>query len=374
MNLVVLKENLKKGLDVVERITGRNISLPILNNVFLNSEKNFLKLSATDLELGIHYWVLTKIEKEGSVVIPGRVLSNFISYLQDQKINIKSKGLDLIIEGEKNKTQIKGFDAGEYPIIPQIKSEEFIEVSSQKLIEGLSQVVEIISTAQIRPEITGALLIFDKDSIKIAGTDSFRLAEKKITTNTKIKEAKTFIIPKKTIKELIGVLSDKKQKIKIFFSPNQIMFESNLEEIDHPEVQIISRLIDGDYPNYQEIIPKNYSTQLVINKDELIRQIKTASLFVDKNNEIKISVNPENKEIEIRVQNPDIGENISNLQAKIKGEKIEISFNWRFLLDGLMSIKSDQVFIGLNGEEGPALMKSTKEEDYLYVVMPVKIS
>ncbi|MDP2820740.1 MAG: DNA polymerase III subunit beta [bacterium] len=374
MNLIVLKENLKRGLDVVERVIGKNISLPILNNIFLSSEKNFLKLSATDLEIGIHYWVLTKIEKEGSVVIPGRVLSSFISYLQDQKINIKSKGLDLVIEAEKNRTQIKGFDANEYPIIPKIESEEFIEVNSQKFIEGLNQVVEVVSTAQMRPEITGILLFFDKDAIKIVGTDSFRLAEKKITINTKIKDAKTFIIPKKTIKELISVFGDKKQKIKIFFSPNQIMFESNIEEIEHPEVQIISRLIDGDYPNYQEIVPKSFATQAVVNRDELIRQIKTASLFVDKNNEIKVSVNPENKEIEIKVQNPDIGENTASLQAKIKGEKIDISFNWKFLLDGLVNIKSDQVLIGLNGEEGPAIVKSIEEEDYIYVVMPVKIS
>jgi DNA polymerase-3 subunit beta len=374
MNLIVLKENLKRGLDIVERVTGKNISLPILNNIFLSSEKNFLKLSTTDLEIGIHYWVLTKIEKEGSVVIPGRVLSSFISYLQDQKINIKSKGMDLVIEGEKNKTQIKGFDVNEYPIIPKIDSEDFIEVNTQKFIEGLNQVVEIVSTTQMRPEITGVLLFFDKDGIKIVGTDSFRLAEKKITTSAKIKDTKSFIVPKKTIKELISVFGDKKQKIKIFFSPNQIMFESNIEEVEHPEAQIISRLIDGDYPNYQEIVPKDFATQIVVNRDELIRQIKTASLFVDKNNEIKMSVNPDNKEIEVKVQNPDIGENISNLQAKIKGEKVSVSFNWRFLFDGLINIKSDQVFIGLNGEEGPALVKSLKEEDYVYVVMPVKIT
>jgi len=374
MNLIILKENLKKALSIVDRVIGKNISLPILNNIFLNSEKNFLRISATDLELGIQYWILTKIEKEGAVVIPGKVLSNFISYLPNQKINIKSKGLDLIIEADKNKTQIKGFNVDEYPIIPKIDEEDFIEINPQKFIEGLNQVVEVVSTTQMRPEITGVLLFFDKDSIRIVGTDSFRLAEKKISANNKIKEVKSFIIPKKTIRELINIFNDRKQKVRIYFSPNQIMFESKMNEVDHPEIQIISRLIDGEYPDYKEIIPKDYLTEVVINKEEFIRQLKTASLFVDKNNEIVVSVNPEKKEIEIKVQNPDIGENLSFINAKIKGEKVSISFNWKFLLDGLNNIKSDEVILCLNGDSGPALIKPTKEDDYLYVVMPVKIS
>lgn len=372
MKLTILKENFKKGLNIVERVSGKNISLPILNNILLKTEKNFLCLTTTDLEVAIQYWLLAKIEKEGVVVIPSKVLSSFISYIPDLKIHLNTKGLDLKIEGERNKTQIKGFDPEEFPIIPTIKTEEFIEINSKKFTEGLNQVVEIVSTSQMRPEITGVLLVFNKEVIKIVGTDSFRLAEKQISINNKIPLEKSCIIPKKTARELINIFSEKKQKIRIYFSSNQIMFQSYMEEIDHPEIQIISRLIEGEYPNYQEIIPKSYLTQLVLKKDDFIRQLKTASLFVDRNNEIRVIINPKQKEVEIKVQNPEIGENISYLPAKIKGEKTEVSFNWKFLLDGLLNIKSDQVIFELNSDEGPAVLRPIKEEDYIYIVMPIK--
>jgi len=373
MKLTILKDNLKKGLNYVEKVTGKNLSLPILSNILLKTDKNFLYLAGTDLEIAIQYWSLAKIEKEGNIVVPGKILSTFISFLKDQKINISSKKDILIIETNKNKTQIKGFNPDEFPIIPQIQSPYFIEISPKKFIEGLNQVVEIVSISQMRPEITGLLLVFSKEGIKIVGTDSFRLAEKKICISTKLNSEKKCILPKKTAKELISSFTDRKQKIKICFTENQIMFESRMEELEHPEIQIISRLIDGEYPNYQGVIPKSFSTQILVEKEEFIRYLKTASLFVDRNNEIKLIIEPKNKEVEIKVQNPEVGENISYLPAEIKGEKLEISFNWKFLLDGLMNIKSNQVVIKFNGDEGPALMESSGEEkDYIYIVMPIK--
>jgi len=373
MKTIILKENLKQGLNVVEKITGKNLTLPVLNNVLLITEKNFLRLCTTDLEMGISWWTLIKTEKEGKISIPAKLLSSFIGLLPDEKMVLEVKNKTLFIECKKNKTKIKGQDAEEFPIIPKIEEKEFIEVDGYKFCQGLSQIIEIISSSQVRPEISGVYLLFQKNLIKMVGTDSFRLAEKTLSLkNNNIKGDYSLIVPQKTIRELINILGERKEKLKIFFSPNQIMFELVMPGVSHPQVQIISRLIEGEYPDYQEIIPKKYETQIILDKKEFLNQIKTASLFSGKINEVKFEVDPKQGKIEIFTQNPEIGENKSYLLGKTEGQPIEVSFNHKFISDGLSSIQSSEVIFGLNKEGGPAVLKPVGDESYIYVVMPVK--
>jgi DNA polymerase-3 subunit beta len=212
----------------------------------------------------------------------------------------------------------------------------------------------------------------------MAATDSFRLGEKKFLSETPFGEKEySFILPQKTCKEIINIFGEKEGKLKIYFSPNQIMFESSMKEIPHPQIQLVSRLIEGEYPNYQEIIPKKYQTQIILERNELLNQIKLASLFSGKINEVKIKVDPKNQKLEIFSQNPELGEYQSFLPAQIKGEEVEISFNHRFLIDGLLnitptSLKSLEIIFELNGEDGPAVLKPLNDQTYLYVVMPIK--
>ncbi|MCK4781870.1 DNA polymerase III subunit beta [Candidatus Parcubacteria bacterium] len=372
MKITILKENFKNGLNIIERITGKNLTLPVLNNVLLTVEKNFLNLSTTDLEMGINWWGLVKTEKQGKISIPAKLLSSFTGLLPDKKIILEAKDKTLFIECEKRKTKIKGQDPEEFPLIPKIENQEFIEVDSYKFCQGLSQVIEVISSSQVRPEISGVYLLFQKDLIKMVGTDSFRLAEKTLSLKNKIKKECSLIIPQKTIRELINVLGEKKEKLKIFFSPSQIMFELVMPEISHPQVQIISRLIDGEYPDYQEIIPKNYETQIILEKKEFLNQIKTASLFSGNINEVKFKINPKEGKIEIFTQSSELGENKSYLLGKTEGNPIEVSFNHKFISDGLSNIESSEVIFGLNKDGGPAVLKPVGDESYIYVVMPVK--
>ncbi len=170
----------------------------------------------------------------------------------------------------------------------------------------------------------------------------------------------------------MNIFNEKQGELKIYFSPNQAMFEYPMEETTHAEIQIISRLIEGEYPNYQEIIPKKYTTKLVLNKDEFLNQIKTASLFSGRINEVKIKANPEKDKIEIFSQSSEIGEYQSSVSGKIEGEPVEISFNHRFLLDGLLSIKTPEIIFELNKESGPGVLKAVGDDTYIYVVMPIK--
>ena len=372
MKTVILKENLKEGVGVVERIAQKSLSLPILNNILIKGEKNLLSLTATNLEIGIRWWSLSKNEKEGEIVIPARLFSGFISFLPDGPLELRAEELFLNIRSGKYKSRIKGFSPEEFPILPQVNKEEGVGISGLEFCQALSQVFDVTSSSLSRTEISGVFFQFQKEQIKIVATDSFRLAEKKIFFKSPLDKEYSFILPQLTAREIINVFGENKGEIKIYFSPNQVLFESMLGEVKHPHIHLISRLVEGDFPDYQTIIPKKFETRAVISRNEFLNQIKSASLFSGKISEVKLSVLPQTEKIEVSSQSPDAGEYQSFLPGKIKGKPISASFNYRFLTEGLLKIKTPEVVFELiNGEE-PAVLKPAGAEDFLYVVMPIK--
>lgn len=376
MKLLVLKENFKKGLDIVGRIANKSFSLPILNNVLLTGGKNLVCLTTTDLEVGINYWILSKIEEQGKITVPAKFLTSFISSLPKEKILLEKKDNTLFVECKNFKTNIKGLSADDFPIIPKIEKQIFIETLAQPFCRGLSQVVDNTASSQTRPEISGIYLLFEKDKITMAATDSFRLAEKKLFYKKDLIkpdfEQKSIILPQKAAREIISIVSEQDKKIKIYFSANQVMFEVPAEEFDGPKLQLVSRLIEGDYPNYQEIIPDKYKTQLVLSKEEFLSHLKTASLFSGRINEVKLEVVPQSSELTIFGESQEVGKSRSRLSGKIKGEKTEISFNWRFLIDGVASCSSSEIILELNGQDGPAVLRPVGEPNFIYIAMPIK--
>jgi len=370
MNLICLQENLKRALNITGRIIGRNLTLPILNNILLIIDNNKLKISSTNLEIGINTWVPGKIETKGGITVPSKIIGDFINNLPNKKIEIKTKNNQLILKCEKLKAVLNGLPVDDYPIIPKIKDKPIIKISSNILKDSFSQVVEMASLSESRPEISGILMKFNNKSIKLAATDSFRLGEKTIEVESKIERENSVIIPQRTIQELIRILSEKEdgseQEVDIILSNNQILF-------DLGNTQIISRLIDGQYPDYQQIIPIKTQTQVVVDKKELINNIKIASLFSGKTNDIKIIIEPTKSSLEISSKNADIGENKSQIKAEIKGGKLEVFFNYRYLLGGLNNIFSDKVEIGLNDGLKPVLIRPIGDIDYTYIIMPIRV-
>ena len=293
--------------------------------------------------------------------------------MPNEKIDLESENNKLFIQCKNYKTNIKGISADEFPIIPKITTEEFILIDNLSFCKSLGQIVDIPVISTIRPEISGIYFSFQKNLIQIAATDSFRLGEKKIfLKNNDLKNNYSFILPQKAAKEIINIFKDKEGEIKIYFSSNQIMFEFQMTETKHPQIQLISRLIEGEYPNYQEIIPKKYSTQIILDKNEFLNQIKSASLFTGKASEVKIKTNIQKENIEIFSQNQDLGEYQSTVPAKIKGEEVQVTFNYKFLLDGILNIKSSEVILELNEDSGPGVLKPVGDQSYIYVVMPIK--
>jgi len=390
MKTIILKEKLKEGINVVERVSGKSLNLPILNNILLSVEKSFLNLTATDLEIGINWWSLVKTEKEGKIALPSRVLSSFVNFLPNKPVDLKLKDLTLEIECENYHTLIKGFNPEEFPIIPKVSMEEKIVISSKKFCQNLNKIVDVASYSSIKPEISGIYFLFQKNLITIAATDSFRLGEKKFymdSSSADISKDYSLILPQRAAKEIINIFGEKEDDLTIYFSPNQVLFEISLPETPHPQIQLVSRLIEGEYPNYQEIIPKKYDTKVVFPANEFINQIKLASLFSGKINEVKLKIDPKKNQMSLFSQNVDIGEHHGVLNCKIEGKPCEISFNHRFLLDGLLSMASSkdsgdnprrekeaELIFELNGAEKAGVLRPKNDDSYLYLIMPIKTS
>jgi DNA polymerase-3 subunit beta len=369
MEIICLQENLKKGINIISNIIGKNLTLPILNNILLTVEKKRLRLISTDLEIAITHWTSGKVKKEGEITIPAKLLSEFINNLPNKKIEIKTKDNSLQIKCENFKSIIKGIDSKEFPIIPEIKGESIIKIKALELRQAFSQVVNFTSLSDIRPEISGVLINFNSKEIKFVATDSFRLGEKILfLKGNRSRVKKSVIIPLRTVQELIRILGeqDKEEVVEILIEQNQILFKTL-------DSRLISRLIEGTYPNYEQLISKQFETNLILDKNEFLNTVKISSLFSSKINDLRLKVVPKKSLVEVFAQDAEIGENISELKGEIKGKEIEIIFNHKYLLDGLNNISSNKVILGLNGEASPGILKPVGDLSFIYVIMPIKL-
>ncbi len=382
MKFFSTQENLKSGLYTVGNISNKNPNLPILANVLIQAKQGVIKLITTDLEIGITSKIRGKIEKQGEYTVDVKLLSDYISLLPDEKILIELKNDFLKINcGENYKTKIKGQSADNFPIIPEIKRDRFIKLASKDMKNTINQIIFAVAPTNTRPELAGIYLNKQGETLTMASTDSYRLAEKKIRldlSNNQNEEDLEVIIPAKTMQTLQRIIQDKdkdmeieknnqQDEVKIFISENQVLFT-------YKDNEIISRLIEGKYPDYQQIIPTDFKTVININKNELIRAIKATSLFSQSGtNDINIETKESSKDLIISCLTSKFGESVSKVGAKIKGESNKITFNFHYLLDGLNAINNDELIIKINSENTPGLIQSAdKSENYHYIVMPIK--
>lgn len=367
MKFTCLQENLNKGLVQASRIATSKSTLPILENILLKTEKGRLKMIATDLEAVIIQWVGGKVEKEGIVTVPCRLFTEYINSLPNNKIEIKTENeTDLFISTEEFEANIKGQNADDFPIIPEIKNNNQIKINSKELAEALSEVVYSAALDDSRPVLAGVLFNFEKQELKLVATDSYRLAERKIKLKEKLSESKKIIIPARTVGEIQRILSDIDEEVDIIINESQVMFHTN-------NTDIIARLIDGNFPDYEKIIPEQSSTKAVVLRDKFISIVKVASLFAKEGgNSIKIKINPKGKVI-ISSTTSQIGENTSQTEAKVLGPEGEIAFNARYLLDVLSNLKNKEISLEIGGKLKPGVIKAEGKDDYLHIIMPLSM-
>ncbi len=374
MHIICTQENFSRGINIVEKIVGRNTTLPVLNNILLKTEKGGIKLSSTNLEIGINCWIRAQVKGKGSITIPAKTVSNFVNSLPKENLILKATENKLDIFCREFKAEIKGMKEKDFPIIPKIKQEPIFSLEACDLRQACSQVVPAVALSESRPEITGILFDILPSGFTLVATDTYRLARKTIEKKIPIKERISVIIPSITIQELIRIFSEKEEKIEITFDKNQILFTS--ESVNQPivAVHLLSRLIEGKYPNYKEIIPENFETVLKFSRTELIEKIKVISPFSSKVNDIKLEIESE-KLVKISAISPEVGLSTATIKTKTpKNPSLgEVIFNYRYLLDGLENISGEKVELLLNTKDSPAALKSEGKDGFLYLIMPIRI-
>ncbi|MFY9462481.1 MAG: DNA polymerase III subunit beta [Candidatus Sungiibacteriota bacterium] len=363
MKLLCTRNNIKDALQLAERFTGKNLTLPILGNILLEAEDKKVRCVATNLEIGVEIAVSCKVIKEGSVTIPGKVINTLLQSIDDEAVTLEEKDNTLTVKTDSSNFSIQGISPKDFPILPKIKKGREFSISSQELKNALGQVAPAVAASDFRPELAGIFFKKDAKSLTLAATDSFRLAEKTLALKSLPGDSYSFILPSRTVQELLRTLPDGSEEVLIRESESQVFFEFG-------GIYIVSRLVDGNYPDYAVIIPKEFAASVSLGRDELIKKIKTAAVLASKLNDISFYFS--NSESFVEASNAEVGKSKIIFSSKIKGKEGRVSFNFRYLLDGLESLSGDEVLISLNGDSGPALIRDPNNSSFQYVVMPIR--
>jgi DNA polymerase-3 subunit beta len=365
MKLIVTKENLKKGLYAVSRVVGVGNPLQVLNNILIKTDQGRVRLSSTNLEIGVNTWVGGKIEQEGSLTVPARLINDYINNLPTDKVTLENKDNTLSVESENYKTSIKGLSADDFPLIPQVADEAFAKIDGAELRDALSETIWAAAQNETQPEISGVFMAFEEDKIRIAATDRYRLAERTAALKIPVRESREVIIPFRTISELYKILSGGTGDVDVYFSDTQVLFKFD-------ETELISRLIDGQYPDYRQIIPKDFKTDAVFKREDLLHAIKATALFASESNNIQLEVS-ESEGITVAASSAAAGENTTKVQAKVTGPDNSAIFNYRYLLDCLNNLSEPGVTLKLISDASPAMIVPEGRTNYRYIVMPIKL-
>lgn len=382
MKLTCTQENLQQALYYLERVVGKQTTLPILSNFLLETEKGRLKISATNLEIGVVVYIGAKIEKEGKLAIPAKFFSSFIYNIPVGDIlQLESDNQELKVTSTTYSIKIKGLDGKDFPIIPQYTGEYFFSLPAQEFKNALARVLFCVSLNNARLELTGAHIFFYASQIHLAATDSFRLAEEIIPFTQSgggysdfISLTPSLIIPSSTLHEIMRVVTPQTKEIKVALQENQIFFEIN-------GVQITSHIINGKYPDYKQIIPKGFSFQVALGKEDFQRAVKIASAFSARTSgEIVLAFDPQKKQCVMSSQSYEVGENQSTLPMEViqGAAPLTIVFNPQYVLEGINALVGERILFLANDGATPAALRGRNSEDtsladnYLYIIMPIR--
>ena len=367
MKFIALRSKIKEAISLIEKAVGENSNLPILKNILIEAKDGAIVFSATNLEIAISHKVMGKVIEEGKVSPPLALFSNLIANIPTDRLNFETKENDLEIATDNYSAVIHGLSPEDFPLTPTVKNQSrYLEIKGVFLKEAIQQTIVASQFSDIRPELNTILFEFSLEKLILAATDGFRLAEKSIPSSvftSSQKEPFKMLVPLKTSVEMSRIVKDE-DVVRIFWDENQILIKTETTEL-------ISRLIEGAFPDYSSIVPHEFDAEIVVNHEEFVGAIKLAGVFGQKNSEIKIKIHSNKKAIEISSADQSLGENNHILPAKIKGESEEVFFNWRYLGDSMKGIRTEDVFLGFQNEAGPALIRSTTDGSYFYILKPI---
>jgi DNA polymerase III subunit beta len=366
MKFTCVKDNLREAIFLGERLVGKKLALPILNAILFTAERGKITLTTTNLETGIEVWINAKIEKEGRVAIPARIISSYISSLRDEQVSFSLEGDTLVVTSGGTKTHIKTFPPDEFPLLPKVSNGELVTFPSDQVKNALSHVVMSAAVSEIKPELASILFKFDATTCKITATDSFRLAEKKISLPKVPTNTPYFLLPVRTALEIIKLLEGDEKEVNMNVAKNQIMITTG-------KFLLVSRLTEGVFPEYEKIIPSKFATEVRMKREDMLDILKVAGLFVGKLQDVTLEVDATKNTIQASTSNSEIGENTSKVTADVSGEPLRVSFNYRYLMDGISHLDSLDIIFAFASASGPLVMRNTNDTSYLYIAMPMKV-
>ncbi|KKQ27538.1 MAG: polymerase III subunit beta protein [Candidatus Magasanikbacteria bacterium GW2011_GWC2_37_14] len=373
MKYTCIKENLEKALDLVSGTAGKQVNLPILLNILIQAEESGVKLISTNLEMAVKVQVRAKVEKTGSFTVPAKTLTDFVHLLPEEQVEMELIESELVIRCGSSSTKIKGMSADEFPVVPEVEEKHGYVLKVNDLKQAMSQTVFACAKNEVRPELAGVFVGLFTERFKgliMATTDSYRLAEKKVPVEQGEDEIKV-IVPSRTVHEIIRLLALAKEEqgesnVRLWISENQIA-------IRYDSFELTSRLVSGRYPDYTQIIPTSFKTTALFSISAMTKKIKAASLFTTMGvNAVSFDLNSSENSIAISSTSTQTGEHASEMDVEISGEENSILLNHRYVLDGLQNLGSEEAEFKMNGADSPCLFKAKGNEDYLYIVMPIR--
>jgi DNA polymerase-3 subunit beta len=372
MNISVMQENLARGLSMVSRAVSSRATLPVLANVLLRTEDSGLKLTATNLEIGINCWVPGKVNAEGAITVPAKLLTDLVASLPNQRIDLelstKDRTLRLTCGGSR--ASIKGIDADEFPVVSAIGDAPATTVPARALREALNEVVFAAASDESRPILTGVLTKLSGDKMTLAAADNYRIAVRTLTTLSPVSEDLSIVVPARSYAELSRIMPDSDDPIEITVTPNKSQILFHVEGID-----LVSRLIEGQFPNYEPIIPASHSSRAIVDREAFLSGARRASIFArDSANIVKIALGAEDGEgpVKITAHAADVGDNDDAIEGTLEGSPTTIAFNARYLIEVLSNLGADEAALELSGPLAPGVIRGVGKDDYVHVIMPVR--
>jgi DNA polymerase III subunit beta len=367
MKVQVLQEELSKALNICSRFSSNKVQLPVLANVLLTTDKSKFRISSTNLEVSVSIAIGAKVVEEGSLTVPSKIILDLVSNLRPGQIDLFSEKEVLKISSDSFDSTITGMNSSEFPVVPTEVGAGSLKLASSDFEKALSKVLFSVSVDETRPTLTGVLCIFGNDEVIFVSTDGFRLSQKKIKSGSQL-EGKKIIVPKGTFSELPRMIDGDSVDLSFKKTENQIVFGLSNKVVG-------SRVIDGEFPDFERIIPKVSKIRVNVDKEEFLRNIKLASVFAkDSANVVKLSI--KENSLEINAESQQHGTQKSTLDAKVERDskdKFEIAFNYRFLEEVLNVVDSDDVQIEFSEPNSPVLFIDKKDSNYLHIIMPVKL-
>ncbi|MCJ7521810.1 MAG: DNA polymerase III subunit beta [Dehalococcoidia bacterium] len=371
MKVSCSQEDLNRGLAVVGRAVATRAVLPITNNVLIAAEGSQLKLAATNLEVAITCWIGATIEEEGTITIPARLVTDFVNSLPSGRIDmtVAPRGQSVELTCARYEAHISGLDAADFPPIPKIDEGVTIKVKSEELRTAINQVAFAAASEESRPVLTGVQADFDGDTLTLAAADGFRLAVRKLTLDNVVEEKVTVIIPARSLAELNRLISDQEEPVELTINPkkSQVIFRLR-------NVEMVSQLIQGTFPNYDQLIPQSYTTKAVVNLADFLRATRSASIFArDGSGIVRLQVMPKDGKgkIAISARAEEVGDNVGEVDATVEGEETKIAFNGKYLVDVLGVLGEDEVAFEATTSSSPGVLRPVGKDNYVHVVMPM---